>query len=158
MAHSKLAGTDTNYATNPLWMSGMAMVIVGSVCDLVSFGFAPMSLLAPLGAMTLVINMFIAPCFLNESLSKRDVVFTLIIVVGTVVCVCFGSKDEQSMSIDYLLDLYSHTPFIIFAVVTIFVLLAMYFLLKQSAQREEKMLHTAWDMKFQAFAYPVQEF
>lgn len=53
-------------------------MIIGSVCDLISFGFAPMSLLAPLGAMTLVVNMFVAPCFLNESLSRRDVIWTLV--------------------------------------------------------------------------------
>jgi small-conductance mechanosensitive channel len=34
----------------------MALVIVGSVGDLLSFGFAPMSLLAPIGAMTLVVR------------------------------------------------------------------------------------------------------
>jgi hypothetical protein len=35
----------------PLWMFGLGCVIFGSVLDLISFGFADMSLLAPLGGM-----------------------------------------------------------------------------------------------------------
>ncbi len=41
---------------NPMWICGLLLVIFGSIADLVSFGFADMSLLAPLGAMTLVVR------------------------------------------------------------------------------------------------------
>lgn len=36
---------------NPLWLLGLICIAVGSVMDLCSFAFAPLSLLAPLGAL-----------------------------------------------------------------------------------------------------------
>jgi hypothetical protein len=41
------------------------MVIFGSIADLVSFGFADMSLLAPLGAMTLVVRVCVGLRFVR---------------------------------------------------------------------------------------------
>ncbi len=35
----------------PLWIGGLVGIALGSAMDLISFGFAPLSLLAPLGAM-----------------------------------------------------------------------------------------------------------
>jgi hypothetical protein len=49
-------GARRSVLTHPIWIIGISMVIVGSIADLVSFGFADMSLLAPLGAMTLVVS------------------------------------------------------------------------------------------------------
>ncbi len=40
-----------NPCTQPLWVIGLLCIAIGSVMDLVSFAFAPLSLLAPLGAM-----------------------------------------------------------------------------------------------------------
>ena len=40
-----------------LWNVGFTLIIVGSILDFVAFGLAPQSLLAPLGALTLVWNM-----------------------------------------------------------------------------------------------------
>jgi drug/metabolite transporter (DMT)-like permease len=99
--------------------------------------------------------MMIAPCFLGEKLSTRDVIFTLIIVVGTVICISFGSKEEGVYSIEYLMDLYTHTPFVVFGIFLAIIMAALYFLMNQSSQREKKFLHTAWDTKFQAVAYPA---
>jgi hypothetical protein len=39
------------YFTQPLWIGGLLCIGIGSAMDLVSFAFAPLSLLAPLGAM-----------------------------------------------------------------------------------------------------------
>jgi hypothetical protein len=41
---------------DPYWVGGFLCVLIGSLSDLASFGFADMSLLAPLGAMTLVVS------------------------------------------------------------------------------------------------------
>jgi uncharacterized ion transporter superfamily protein YfcC len=52
---------------DPYWVAGFLCVLIGSLSDLASFGFADMSLLAPLGAMTLVVRAapLIALCFNN---------------------------------------------------------------------------------------------
>ncbi len=49
------SGTDAPTAPKivlqPLWIGGLVCIALGSVMDLLSFGFASLSLLAPLGAM-----------------------------------------------------------------------------------------------------------
>lgn len=40
---------------NRRWMGGLFLVLIGGILDLVSFTFAPVSLLAPMGAMTLLV-------------------------------------------------------------------------------------------------------
>lgn len=39
--------------SSPTWMFGLSLVVIGSITDFVAFAFAEVSLLAPLGAMTL---------------------------------------------------------------------------------------------------------
>ena len=52
----------------PLWLIGFFLILVGAVLDLVAFGLAPQSMLAPLAALTLVWNMV---CFVSQG-SCRD--------------------------------------------------------------------------------------
>lgn len=57
MCHTKLAAQreagiiPKPYYLQPLWVGGLLGIVIGSVMDLVSFAFASLSLLAPLGAM-----------------------------------------------------------------------------------------------------------
>jgi hypothetical protein len=46
---------------HPIWVLGCVCVVLGAILDLVSFAFASVSLLAPIGALTLVVNLFMAP-------------------------------------------------------------------------------------------------
>ena len=56
-----------------------------------TFGMAPQTLLAPLGAMTLVWNTLIAPCMLGEALTRRALLATLLIILGATLAVAFSS-------------------------------------------------------------------
>lgn len=99
---------------HPIWILGAVCVALGSILDLVSFAFASVSLLAPLGAMTLVLNMFMAPLFLKEKLTSYDVKCTLVILVGTVVAISFGNKNNTSYTLNELLNLYSQLAFLVY--------------------------------------------
>jgi len=142
-AHNRLAqrveakGEGTSLVSDPMWILGLASIAVGSVADLVSFSFASMSLLAPLGAMTLVVNMFIAPVFLKETLSRRDIIVTMIILFGTVLSVVFGSKEETKYTLKELVALYGKPLFIGYAVVVVVYIGATLFYLR-SLERKEK--------------------
>ena len=60
LCHTKLAADAAAgkpvkpFYLQPLWVGGLASIVVGSIMDLVSFAFASLSLLAPLGAMVRV--------------------------------------------------------------------------------------------------------
>jgi hypothetical protein len=111
----------------------MALLVVGSIADLVSFGFADMSLLAPLGAMTLVINMFFAPCFNREKLSKEDIGATMVILLGTIISISFGSKSSKHYTLNELLDLYTKPLFISYISVMTCILVGVFAFLKRTS-------------------------
>ena len=43
------------------WMGGLGFTILGSILDFTALGFGAQSVVAPLGSLTLVANVFIAP-------------------------------------------------------------------------------------------------
>ena len=71
----------------------MVLVLSDAFIDMATFAMAPASLLAPLGAMTLVWNTIVAPCMLQEKLTRRMMVATAIIIVGATLAVAFSSHN-----------------------------------------------------------------
>ena len=74
----------------PLWVIGFTLVCLGSILDFVAFGMAPQTLLAPLAALTLVWNMFIAPIFHKEKITRQNIIATIIIFVGVTITVIYA--------------------------------------------------------------------
>ena len=84
-----------------------------------SYAFAPQSMLAPLGAVTLVVNLLLAPLMHGETLRWRCF-YTCLIVAGIVLCISSrsggggggggggdGGNDAEKLPIDSLDDLYA---------------------------------------------------
>uniref|UniRef100_A0A1I8IPD5 PDZ domain-containing protein n=1 Tax=Macrostomum lignano TaxID=282301 RepID=A0A1I8IPD5_9PLAT len=61
-----------HYLKRPLWWIGVIMMILGEVGNFAAYGFAPASVVAPLGTSTVIANMFIAVIFLREQLRPED--------------------------------------------------------------------------------------
>ncbi len=104
----------------PLWMTGFLLIcLVPLPFNLMAVTFAAASLVAPLASVTLVLNQVLAPVALGERLSRSDVTGTVVIVGGVVLATIFGSHCESSYTADDLLKLYTRTPFLIVAVLTV---------------------------------------
>ncbi len=58
------------YWRQPVWVLGLALVIFGSAADFAALGFAAQTIVAPLGSLTLVSNVFFAPYFSSERVSR----------------------------------------------------------------------------------------
>jgi hypothetical protein len=157
LAHNRARRNHKSIIKDPRWLIGMGSVIVGSILDLVSYVFAPMSLLAPLGAMTLVVNLFVAPCMLGEQLTRYDVVITIIILSGTVIAVVFGSKSNVSYTSRELERLYTQTLFIVYICITGFlVICALTFLIYiYRRTKANKSSVSERQLKAEAFLYPA---
>jgi len=98
LTHLKIADQDEhaklNYYKDTVWMLGLLMVIIGSLADFAALAFGAQSIIAPLGSLTLVANVFFAPCLLGETLTKRDLFATLTIIVGATISVMFASHKD----------------------------------------------------------------
>ncbi|RLN89563.1 hypothetical protein BBJ28_00021836, partial [Nothophytophthora sp. Chile5] len=90
----------------PLWVLGFALVCLGSLLDFVAFGMAPQTLLAPLAALSLVWNMFIAPIFHKEKVTRQNILATFVIFVGVILTVIFAGHSTPSYELQDLIRLY----------------------------------------------------
>ena len=81
-----------------------------------AYSLAPMSLLAPTSALTIIINALAARLVLGEVMTRTDMVGSAVIFCGAVVCTIFGSKQSEQRTADELIELYERPGFINFAV------------------------------------------
>lgn len=61
-----------SYLTSPYWWTGLILMIIGEAGNFLAYGFAPASIVSPLGVVALISNCMIAPLMLKEHFRKRD--------------------------------------------------------------------------------------
>lgn len=108
-----------------------------SIADVIALCFAPQSLIAPLGALTMVSNVVFAPLLLHEKIGVRDLIATAIILSGSVIAVIFGAHADQIYPISELFTLFRNTRFIAYAITVAICLLTFLIMLHKFAQQEE---------------------
>jgi hypothetical protein len=101
------------------WQLGLSLIIGGSVADFVALGFGQQSIIAPLGSLTLVANMFFAPYLLGERIDRRDVLCTVLIVCGAATCVFFASHEDEEFTPEQLFSFFKTGRYAVFAAVTL---------------------------------------
>jgi hypothetical protein len=106
---------DVHYQNHPIWQLGLGIMIFGSLADFSALALAPQSIVAPLGSLTLVFNIFFARWMHHERITPLGLLATSFIVMGSVLTVSFASHKDESINPDHLLDLYFTTRFIIYA-------------------------------------------
>lgn len=116
------------FIISPLWILGFVLLVICPLpFNLLAVTWAAASLVAPLASVTLVLNQCLAPCTLNEKLTRTDVAATAVIVSGVVLATAFGTHCESSYKPDDLLVLYTRTPFLIMAVGIVICILVAFF-------------------------------
>jgi len=103
----------------PLWVIGLSLITSGSLLDFVAFGMAPQSLLAPLGALSLVWNLLIAPLFNSEKLTRQNLVATGVICFGTLLTVIFAAHSTPTYTLEDLMSLYTKPVMILYIIVVV---------------------------------------
>ncbi|KAH0610114.1 uncharacterized protein H6S33_012660 [Morchella sextelata] len=91
---------DQLYLSSPYWWVGFVLMTVGECGNFLAYGFAPASIVSPLGVVALVSNCVIAPVVLKEPLRGRDVVGVVVSILGAVVVVWSAEKEETKVGID----------------------------------------------------------
>jgi len=73
------------------------MMTVGEAGNFLAYGFAPASIVSPLGVVALISNCIIAPFVLKEPFRKRDGVGVFIAVTGAVTVVLSASDNNPKL-------------------------------------------------------------
>ena len=96
------------------WLMGLGLVVIGGFTDFASLSMTPQSTIAALGSMPLAANVPLAHYWLHEPVSKRDLVGTALIVLGSTLSVVFGDHSDTTYTSKDLQDLYKEIPYIIY--------------------------------------------
>ena len=104
-----------------VWLLGMAGIILASVFDFVALAFGPQSVIAPLGALTMVVNGCIAPYMHGEKIGRKIIWCTLIIVVGCALSVATASHINDICTIDGVFEYFASYTFLAYALAILFI-------------------------------------
>ncbi|KAK2864991.1 hypothetical protein FQN49_004013 [Arthroderma sp. PD_2] len=92
------AGIDRkSYLRSSYWWCGIVLMTVGEAGNFLAYGFAPASIVSPLGVVALVSNCVIAPFLLKERFRQRDFLGVVIAVAGAVIVVLSAKTSETKI-------------------------------------------------------------
>ena len=91
---------NTPYLKSGYWWAGILLMTTGEAGNFLAYGFAPASIVSPLGVVALVSNCIIAPCLLKERFRQRDFWGVLIAIGGAVTVVLSAKNSEVKMGPD----------------------------------------------------------
>lgn len=87
----------SSYLQEPYWWLGQVLIIVGEMGNFLAYGFAPASIVSPLGVVALVSNCVIAPIFFKEVFRRRDFLGVVVAITGVVTVVLSAKQEETKL-------------------------------------------------------------
>ena len=84
-AQNDFQGAGFDYLKNPVWWSGMALMVIGEVANFAAYTFAPAIMVTPLGALSVIIGAILAAIFLKEELGTLGKLGCTICLLGSVI-------------------------------------------------------------------------
>ncbi|XP_056290113.1 NIPA-like protein 2 [Pseudoliparis swirei] len=117
------------YYTSVVWWCGVALMGVGELGNFTAYGFAPASLIAPLGCVAVIASAFISVIFLKETVRVSDIIGGTLAITGTYVLVMFAphtTTEVTALLIQYYFISWYFLVYISLEVVVFCILLYVY--------------------------------
>lgn len=93
-------GHRKSYLRSPYWWAGIVLMTLGEAGNFLAYGFAPASIVSPLGVVALISNCVIAPIMLKEKFRKQDLWGVIVAVAGAAVVVLSAKSSEEKIGPD----------------------------------------------------------
>jgi len=113
---------DSTYLKSPYWWGGIVLMTVGEIGNFLAYGFAPASIVSPLGVVALVSNCVIAPIMLKEKFRQRDFWGVVVAIAGAVTVVLSAKQEEKKLGPHEILDAVTRTEFEVYVGITVFLM------------------------------------
>ncbi|KAM5444595.1 hypothetical protein MferCBS31731_000048 [Microsporum ferrugineum] len=121
-----IAGVDRkSYLRSSYWWAGIILMTVGEAGNFLAYGFAPASIVSPLGVVALVSNCVIAPFMLKERFRQRDFMGVVIAVTGAVIVVLSAKTSENKIGPDEIWDMITRWEFEAYLGITVILIIAL---------------------------------
>ncbi|XP_073535708.1 NIPA-like protein 2 isoform X1 [Phyllobates terribilis] len=117
------------YYKSKLWWCGVLLMGIGELGNFAAYGFAPATLIAPLGCVAVIGSAAISVLFLKESLRASDVIGGTLAVTGTYLLVTFSpnvSQDVTALKVERYFVSWQFLLYLLLEVVAFCVLLYVY--------------------------------
>jgi drug/metabolite transporter (DMT)-like permease len=98
---------------------------IGEAGNFLAYGFAPASIVSPLGVVALISNCVIAPIMLKERFRLRDFWGVVVAVAGAVTVVLSAQSQERKLGPHEILDAITTLEFKIYLVITIILIVGL---------------------------------
>ncbi|ESZ95965.1 hypothetical protein SBOR_3657 [Sclerotinia borealis F-4128] len=109
----------STYLQSPYWWGGIVLMTIGELGNFLAYGFAPASIVSPLGVVALVSNCVIAPIMLKEQFRLRDFWGVVVAVAGAVTVVLSAKQEERKFGPHEIWGAITTTEFEVYMGVTI---------------------------------------
>ena len=110
---------ESSYLKSPYWWGGIVLMTIGEAGNFLAYGFAPASIVSPLGVVALISNCVIAPFMLKERFRLRDFWGVFVAVGGAVTVVLSASTEERKLGSHEIIDAITTIEFEIYGAVTL---------------------------------------
>lgn len=122
---SKDDEVSSSYLKSPSWWLGQVLMTIGEMGNFLAYGFAPASIVSPLGVVALISNCVIAPIFFGEQFRGRDFWGVVIAVLGAITVVLSAKTEETKLEPHDVWDAITTMEFEIYMGVTIFLIIVL---------------------------------
>jgi len=130
-----------NYLKFTVWWVGIFLMAVGELGNFVAYGFAPASVVAPLGSFAVIANGFVAMIMNEEYLRMRDIIGTSFALVGCFFIIQFSDQNEEILDSVKFVEHLKAWPFILYILVEITTLITLLILKHKQSNESHVILH-----------------
>jgi len=122
---------DKGFLRSPLWLFGFFLINLGEIGNFLAYGFAPTSLVAPLGMTALVANVFLSPLIVREESRfnwKKDLLGISISLLGGSTVVYASRSSDVKITPSQLIKKLSQPLFLLYSILSIVFMILLTFL------------------------------
>lgn len=119
------------YYTSGLWWCGVLLMGVGELGNFAAYGFAPASLIAPLGCVSVIASAIISVIFLKETVRASDIVGGTLAITGTYLLVTFAPHTSTHITAQLIQYYYVSWYFLLYLLIEIILFCILLYLYKR---------------------------
>lgn len=101
-----------------MWWVGIMLLVAGEVFNITAFGYAPISVLAPLGTLSIISGAISGWVYLGESIKWRNVGGMLMAAAGACVIVLSARREEPQLTPEDIVQSLCQLRFLIYVAVS----------------------------------------
>lgn len=125
-----------------LWWGGVVLMAMGETGNFAAYGFAPITLIAPLGCMSVTGSAIISVMFLKENLRVSDLLGMTLAFAGTYLLVNFAPNITQAISARTIQYYFVGWQFLIYVILEILLFCILLYFHKRKGMKHIVILLT----------------